>query len=353
MSKAYNYNKHPNHLDKYIELTLARAVYISVDPFSLKSIFPRTVDRILHEIIFATSVSLFLVLLLVWHGLYTAFDIDRYKTMNKGKRCSIWRYEKVHTIIIVILFLIYPIQITFSYFRGARGVRSNIVDAVLIAIMSVVISFIIIFFIYTCRFKIIISQSTEAPIKNQIKEMKKTMYTNRFTYTSNIEINDQDMMEFFHEAEIKGNLYLIKKYIIDVENEHKENELTDYDMELEDEFINLDLNYNNEIHHEVLMKKHDEHTEDEENVNRHKAPVKKAVSLASVRDSNISLKKNDINVLNKVNRIFNQIFGLSYLIIAVGIMIIIIGLILYRTNILDNPNVICPHNLGNCCSYCF
>jgi ABC-type multidrug transport system permease subunit len=163
-------------------LTIARAVYVSVDPFSLKSIFPRTVDRILHELIFATSVSLFLVLLLVWHGLYTAFDIDRHIQRSrslKKKKCTIWKYETVHKIIIITLFLVYPVQVTFSYFRGARGVKANIVDGVLIAVMSVVISFVIVFFVYTCRFKMVISESNEAPIKNHIKDLRKTMYTQK------------------------------------------------------------------------------------------------------------------------------------------------------------------------------
>jgi uncharacterized membrane protein (DUF485 family) len=324
---------------KYQNITSARAIYVAVDPFSLKSIFPRTLDRILHELIFATSVSLFLVLLLVWHGLSTAFDIDRHIQRSqkvKNKKCRIWRYETVHTLIIVVLFLCYPVQITFSYFRGARGFENGVVDAVLIAVMSVVISFIIVFFVYTCRFKYAISKSNEAPIKHQIKELRKSMYTNKFTYVPNIQINENDIKEFLKEAEDKGNIHLIRKYIIDVDQEvfNDNEDLSDYDMELEDELINVDLNYNN--HKDESRVKHEEVSESlaltVQSDNNLKTPIKKIVSLASNREREISLKKNDINVLNKI-------FGLSYLIIGVGIAIIILGLILIRTNILDNPSV--------------
>jgi hypothetical protein len=168
--------------------------------------------------------------------------------------------------------------------------------------MSLVISFIIIFFIYTCRFKIIISQSTEAPIKNHIRELKKTMYTNKFTYVPNIEIDDNDIKEFLKDADAKGNLYLIKKYIVDVDTEGKGDELTDYDMELEDEFINVDLNYNHDNPIDARKNQKDDTEGDVElaHTEQMKTPIKKIVSLASVRDRDVSLKKNDINVLNKV-----------------------------------------------------
>jgi hypothetical protein len=85
-------------------------------------------------------------------------------------------------------------------------------------------------------------------------------------------------------------------------------DISGYDIELEDELINADLNYNNKLD-DSLHKKHNESSEDQalsvrsENV---KAPIKKVVSLASVRDREFSLKKNDISVLNKVTENLNS-----------------------------------------------
>jgi len=47
-------------------------LYLAIDPFCQNEIFNRVADRILHEMIFATLLSVFLILLLIWTALYNA-----------------------------------------------------------------------------------------------------------------------------------------------------------------------------------------------------------------------------------------------------------------------------------------
>jgi hypothetical protein len=86
----------------FISLIVARSIYVCVDPFRQLEIFPRILDLILYENIFSVTFSIFLVLLLVWTGLYSAFNID---AMEEGfvrkKDKSIWekyKYKIIHSV---------------------------------------------------------------------------------------------------------------------------------------------------------------------------------------------------------------------------------------------------------------
>jgi hypothetical protein len=79
----------------------ARCVYVSVDPFRQHGIFPRVLDVILYECIFSTTFSIFLVLLLVWTGLHSAFNIDAMEegvNRNKDTFCEKYKYKIIHTV---------------------------------------------------------------------------------------------------------------------------------------------------------------------------------------------------------------------------------------------------------------
>ena len=57
-------------------------IYIAVDPFKQKKIFNRPTDRVLHEMVLSTAISIFFILFIVWMGLYTAFDIENKKMVT-------------------------------------------------------------------------------------------------------------------------------------------------------------------------------------------------------------------------------------------------------------------------------
>lgn len=180
-------------------------MYLSVDPFSQNNIFNRSVDRILHELIFATSISMYFILLLVWHGLYTAFDIDSQDEHNNSDLFAIdgrkekkklhsfnWdklklkgcfkHYYKFKKAIIFILIIIYPLQITFSYFRGERNVDSFVLNSVLMAIFLLLLSFVVIFIFYTCRLKFTLSKSYETPGKSQSDSINRVLTKSNIKY---------------------------------------------------------------------------------------------------------------------------------------------------------------------------
>ena len=155
---------------------LARVIYLSIDPFRQKLIFPRLVDRILHEIIFSTCLSMFLILLLVWHGMYGAFNIDsqfpiKNQMLKKIKPKCECKYGNFKTFICIILIIVYPIQIVFSYLRGTRGLKIITFNGVLFGIMSFSLIFIIIFITYTCRMNNVLS--TEYEKQHRVKIGKK------------------------------------------------------------------------------------------------------------------------------------------------------------------------------------
>jgi hypothetical protein len=130
------------------------------------------------------------ILVVVWHGLYTAFDIDNrkkreYENMMNAKaehNTSVisyddfkWKNMKISkcfdhyytfkSIIIILLFFIYPCQITFSYFRGSRDVDGSLLNNILIGILSVIIVFMGVYIYYTLRLKITLSRSYETPVR--------------------------------------------------------------------------------------------------------------------------------------------------------------------------------------------
>jgi hypothetical protein len=120
---------------------------------------------------------MFLILLLVWHGMYGAFNIDsQFPIMNlmlkKIKPKCVCKYETIKTLISLMLIIIYPIQIVFSYLRGLRkGFRLLTFNGILFGIMSFSFIFIIIFITYTCRMKNVLSKEYEK--QHRIKTGKK------------------------------------------------------------------------------------------------------------------------------------------------------------------------------------
>jgi hypothetical protein len=144
-------------------------VYILVDPYKLRGIFNRVADRIIHELVFSTSFSLFLILLIVWMGLYTGIKKQRnsvnYERTNK---C----YLITKDVVIIFLFFIYPLQIAFSYHRGSRNLNVSTLNIVIYVMSGVIVVFILLFIYYTLRIKYLISKSYSTGLKGQSRMAK-------------------------------------------------------------------------------------------------------------------------------------------------------------------------------------
>lgn len=81
----------------------ARSIYLSVDPFRQYRRFSREWDLIIYECIFSSTFSIFLILLLVWTGLYSAFNIEETeKGLNhkndKPDFCEKNKYKIIHSV---------------------------------------------------------------------------------------------------------------------------------------------------------------------------------------------------------------------------------------------------------------
>jgi hypothetical protein len=245
--------------------SLARMVYISVDPFKLKGIFDRSTDRVLHEIVLSTTISIFFILLIVWMGLYTAFDIENKNLQIKENeiiakqsgepntaknKSSFWsctccfrHYYKFKNFIIFILMFIYPFQIIFSYLRGKRTVESYTLSVVFLTLFSLTFLFIIIFIYYTSRLKYTLSKSYEAPNKNLPKIFLKKPQTK---INKNViqKVKKKEMKEFLQKVEHKNILNLIVRQILDPKyTKRNDDEDSDSELDYEDEMENIDLEF--------------------------------------------------------------------------------------------------------------
>jgi hypothetical protein len=248
-------------------------VYIAVDPFKLRGIFDRSTDRVLHEIVLSTTISIFFILLIVWMGLYTAFDIENKNLQikeneiisknfgvtntNKNKSsfwtctCCFRHYYKFKNIIIFILIFIYPFQIIFSYLRGKRTVESFTLGVVFLTIFSLTFLFIIIFIYYTWRLKYTLSKSYEAPNKNLPKIFLKKPQT-KINKNVKQKVKKKEMKEFLEKVENKNILHLIVKQILDPKYTKRiDDEDSDSELDYEDEMENIDLEFIDEKTHDL------------------------------------------------------------------------------------------------------
>lgn len=79
-------------------------ILLSVDPFHQYDRLTRIEELILYECIFSTTFQIFLILLLVWTGLYSAFNIDdfedgSYNQIEEDKSvCQKYKYKIIHTV---------------------------------------------------------------------------------------------------------------------------------------------------------------------------------------------------------------------------------------------------------------
>ena len=370
---------------------------MAVDPFKQKGIFDRTTDRVLHEIIFSSSISMFFILLIVWMGLYAAFDIEsseeEAEQQRKCKGCHRY-FHILKQIIIIVLLFIYPIQITFSYFRGKRSVDSQTLDWALIALVGLIAVFVVIFIYYTCKLKYNLSKSYESPNKSGHKFFSRKPQV-KVSTKSTKRIKRREMKEFLKTVEEKSILNLIVSYILNPDRKKGySGEDSDSELDYEDEMRSVDLdvfetaerdrdhavgldnklmqNYNNaykdkdkdkENENENIIILHPKTEIDLKLANGNENELVKITSPDKTSPTNkikytkvpLSHKEKSLLITDPTNKqipkskkklqhkefvltqydmhVLNKIFGLSYLIIIVAIFIVAMGVVLRGTSI--------------------
>lgn len=78
--------------------------------------------------IYSSYVAFYLLLLIVWNGLQTVFNMGM-KTISK--RCYAFLYHDVKIILVIALILAYPAQIIISFFQASRTVDINVKTVIL------------------------------------------------------------------------------------------------------------------------------------------------------------------------------------------------------------------------------
>jgi len=287
----------------------------------------------LHELVFSAAISIFYILLIVWIGLYSAFNseinyrpkagVTSKKKLDKENHMRI--FDIIKEIIIILIFFIYPLQITFSYFRGSRTANKEILNIVLYIVLGIIVFFILVFCYFTCRLKITLSKSYEIPTTNQKGEI---YYDDEDSELSKVDINDEII--FYNKIKEKSVLNIIVRNLINSSNEMndhpkssnkkkkvleniiEENDESDEDSDLELEYENEMININLDI---FDSKENTEEKENKQHKNNQKIDIrtinaKKRLGVVdpkmirkcvrNIDQKGLILTKSDIKILDKV-----------------------------------------------------
>lgn len=309
---------------------IARTIYLAVDPFRQKLIFSRVADKILYELIFSAAIYIFYILLIVWIGLYSAFnsDVKEFKkteiqNINKSTKQHFRFYEIIKEVIIIFIFFIYPIQITLSYFRGSRSSNKDLLDNFLFIMFAFIMFFILVFAYLTCKLKITLSRSYEIPLNNQQDQLLED--DEEYEYTT---VDENDEILFFKKLKENKKLNVIVKNLLNPDREsHKQNKYkknnglenireenedsdndSDFELEYENEMINMNLQIfdgKENIQGEEMMLVKSDINVDIPKIESKETRRESVYSIGNIYTQrpgkDFVLTNNDMNILNKVN----------------------------------------------------
>lgn len=338
---------------------VSRFIYLVIDPFKQFGYFNRYADRILHEMILACTVSVFFVLLLIWFGLFTAFDIAQdkknyslknfeyfnnnelnnlmiknhnsnsksiakkpnitstfkkvfedpiifFKSAVTKKPAFLVHYSKFKNGVNYILLVIYPIQIAISYIRSNRDLYESVSDIVLYVFGIIMLVFLLFFLYYAIMLKCTLTNSYIDPSNKYIELVKNTNKKPMKKHVS--EISDKDVQEFLKKIEKKNTIKFILRYILEPQNKEFEKYNSDDSIvELEDELFYLAENKSNWACNSLY-----DNDSNYYNTNNLVKISNKKLSLGSL---NQNISKNKIQEMEKYNGINNDgttAYGYTY-----------------------------------------
>lgn len=260
--------------------TLSRFLYIIIDPYRMKNNVNKVFDKVLYEMFFSSIVCIFLILLLVWFGLFTAFDIDRdrekelmvkkkeinfnwtetlsqavnnpIKLIKKAvkKPSCLKHYGKFKMGVNYLILLVYPIQIFTSYLKAKKTLSSENSKYIYSISGGLCFVFILFFLYYIISLKYTLSTSYKSP--ELVTSLMKN--ANRRPNRKNAnEITKKDIIVFLEGTKDNVVLNNITKYILDSDtNNNKEKksqvsinekyDIEDYsELDFEEEVMKIDL----------------------------------------------------------------------------------------------------------------
>ena len=268
--------------------------------------------------------------------------IDMLKIVKKPS-CLVY-YDKFKNGVNYILLVIYPAQIIGSIFRSHRDFNSQTASTIYLIFGFIMILFISFFLYYTIRLKCTLTKSFSNPSASNIDLIKNTNKKPMQKHLS--EVTKNDIMIFLSESEKNKSFKKIIKFILEPEKiSLKENNSQESNIDNEDE--KLAMAYHEEDS-EYSKHFYDSNKDDVklniQDVNNDRASEsvsKRKPKRSSIRSQtliNLKKKKNsEYFVTDNDMKVLNKIFCLSIFIVGISIIVIVLGIVLSYSLILEKP----------------
>ena len=128
-------------------ISLSRFIYIVIDPFNLKKLFGRSIERILFLVINANIMNIYCILIIMWLGLNEVFIIGT----KLKKRINHYFYIQKKYTLIFLLIISYPYYIFVNYLIYSNQTFISEQSKNLINLLYEIYNYLtIIVFIYGC-----------------------------------------------------------------------------------------------------------------------------------------------------------------------------------------------------------
>jgi hypothetical protein len=330
------------HCPKYVIIinliiaTSTRFLFLIIDPFRQYKLVSRVYDRVIHELFYSSLFSFFIILLLVWFGLFTAFNIDNErqiehnklketieKTITKSwinkigewtssikdaisdpintfkkaiqKPSCLRHYNKFKNAVNYVLLIIYPCQIVISIIRSRRSFQYDSKAHIiyyLIGSFVLLLIFLFLYYIIMLKYKLT-EKYKKAEIITELTYNKNGKNNKNKAYL----INENDIFEF--RKEIKNNKLLgnIIKLLIgknNKSNENRKNSLT-MNSNAKDNEISCNLSEVDFENEKINLDFKIKYFSDKENVNLDNFSKTNVDSLSN-NEKTINKKKTKINL---------------------------------------------------------
>ena len=128
-------------------ISLSRFIYIVIDPFNLKKLFGRSIERILFLVINANIMNIYCILIIMWLGLNEVFIIGT----KLKKRINHYFYIQKKYTLIFLLIISYPYYIFINYLIYSYQTLISEKIKIIINFLYILYNYItIIIFFYGC-----------------------------------------------------------------------------------------------------------------------------------------------------------------------------------------------------------
>ena len=265
-------------------ITLSRFIYIVYDPFNLKKLFGRSIERILFLMINANIMNIYCILIIMWLGLNEVFIIG-----NKlKKRINHYFYVQKKYTLIFILLISYPYHIVINYLIYTEKSLISQKPKIIINSLYILYNYLtIIIFIYGC--------CSLCKMKDKLDSIYKfSLDKNRSIIPKVVinENNDNTIVESSIELKDNNNNIQINNENIVLNNQYKNN------TKIKKNILFLQKIFENNLYEEIndLIKNNDKCEESEDYLLDYQSEIK-ILNIFNKENSNLN-SKNDLEKIH-------------------------------------------------------